>query len=101
MKTFIEDKNYFKNANAFAKNLGGSARDTFKNCMKRLRQIQKNRDADLYLMPDWAKHSFYFSFVDPKTRRLVLNGGVILHGFGPTCSVSLSDQSGPFWSIHT
>jgi hypothetical protein len=58
------------------------------------------RADSLTLHKDFVPHSFEFVF--RLGDRIVMNGGIILHGAGETFTVTL-DQGPPrmFWSVHT
>jgi len=99
----IYDKEHFKNARSVAYAIGNETKQSFLNCIMQLNRIKRNNNWDLYLFPDFVKHSFQFEFHKDghSINSLKLNGGFILHGFEPTYSVELNPVNYPHWSIHT
>lgn len=102
----VENKQHWKDAIAFSKKLGGESLLSFRHCMRLLSNMKKGgyKGYNLYLSPDWVKHSFYFCYRKENpdgTFVKGLDGGLILHGFQETFSVSLSDATHPYWTIHT
>lgn len=88
----------------------------FENCLNRLleRESKKNigngmdeHGSEIELYGDFSPHSLTWSWVDLKTGRTIMTGGLIYHGkhdeFGsgeaPSFAVTLEPTVG--WSIHT
>jgi len=97
--TEIVCKDKFKEALDFARKLGGEPKRSFLHCLWTLNRIKRNNKWDLVIWEDWVKHSF--SFVFRKDKDFIMNGGMILHGFENTLTVSLENHAAPYWSIHT
>ena len=79
-----------------------SQRNTLPECIEYLANGAID-GTKLHLTPDFVGHSFSFALtreVDGK-EKLVMHGGIILHGYEQTFSVELSPPSGPHYSIHT
>ena len=104
---YIDNKEQFREALKFAKTLPKESRKSFQHCISTLNRLKRNgyKDMDLHIYPDWVKHSFGFGFgiVDDlgRVQERGLNGGMILHGFQETFSVSLTSNNYPYLSIHT
>ena len=105
VKINIQNKEHFKAACRFAKQLGGKSRRSFIhslhiiNCFKRHTKEPKE-NVTLHIYPDWVDHSFGWHF----TRDNIVSwgsSGMILHGFQETLSVELTSSNYPHWSIHT
>lgn len=99
----IQNKDHFRNAYHFAKELGKESKHTFLRSIRTLNRLKKNAPSGtvLHIFPDWVKHSFYWSIHRPETGERWFNGGMILHGFEETFSVELDPERYPHWSIHT
>lgn len=99
----IDNKEHFKEALNFSKTLGGKSKKSFYQCLRLLNRIKKNgcKGMNLYIYPDFVKHSFNFCFMNETTKKRGLTGGMILHGFQETFSVQLVSKNYPSWSLHT
>ena len=89
----------FSNANI---KIDPNQRNTLPECIEYLANGAID-GTKLHLTPDFVGHSFSFALtreVDGK-EKLVMHGGIILHGYEQTFSVELSPPSGPHYSIHT
>lgn len=77
---------------------------TFEKCIFRLvTYLTWNNAAEVRLYSDYAEHCFYFVVLDAEGR-LMMNGGVIFHGFKgeyykQNGSVQIEPSYG--WQIHT
>jgi len=97
----ISNAEHFKDAVRFARlHPCPDTRRSFKRCLSTLNRLKRNMGCELSLLPDFVKHSFifYFNTEDGYTR---LHGGMILHGYQETFSVSVTSSRNPYWSIHT
>lgn len=77
---------------------------TFGNCMMRLLSyLTWDSAATVRLSRDWYDHCFNFAVLDA-SGRVLLNGGVIFHGFpegGYKQNGSVSIEPSYGWQIHT
>lgn len=102
----FDNRKHFIEANKFSRLLGNKSRESFKHCFRTLSNIHKNYPhLDLYIYPDFVKHSFAFGLGKYDENGQLIKrgicGGMILHGFEETYQVSLTSHNHPYWSIHT
>lgn len=76
--------------------------NTLEKCINRVLSMAENYNAKLRITNDFEEHSFMFYFLDDKDD-LIMNGGIIFHGFEKepdnSCSYTIGRVHG--WEIHT
>lgn len=98
----IPNTEHFKDAVRFARlHPCEDTRRSFKRCLTTLNRLKRNMQCELRLVPDFVKHSFIFYLNTTEDGRTRLHGGMILHGYQETFSVSVTNSRNPYWSIHT
>lgn len=105
----IIDAEHFKKTIQFARSHPNvQTRKSFRRAIGLLNRIKRNSGELLTIAPDWVEHSWRFRFTtndhhgDTLLRgQITLHGGVILHGYEETLSVTLEDITQPEWRVHT
>ncbi|NBW11069.1 MAG: DUF4120 domain-containing protein [Caulobacteraceae bacterium] len=96
----IENKEHFIEALNFARKSEPQTRKSFLHCLRILNRMKRNANEVLEIYADFVKHSFIFVLKN-KDGKCSLHGGMILHGYEETLSVTLSPINHPQWRIHT